>query len=99
MSYTLTILPDNAQMQLAANAPITDIEYEPGGRDIIPFGCRAGACGACAIEVLEGGESLSEQQPAEANFLRELGFAGPRFRLACQCRVSGNVTIRLAEPA
>jgi len=96
MAYTLTILPDNTQIQLSPNAPVTDIEYEPGGRDIIPFGCRAGACGACAIEVLAGDESLSAQQPQEAQFLRELGFAGPRFRLACQCRVNGNVTIRLA---
>jgi ferredoxin len=99
MSYTLTILPDNAQLQLGANAPVTDIEYEPGGQNVIPFGCRAGACGACAIEVLEGAQSLSEQQPEEARFLGELGFSGRRFRLACQCRVNGNVTIRLAEPA
>ena len=97
--HTLTVHPANVQFKLAQNAPLTDIEYEPDGREAIAFGCRAGVCGACAIEVLEGGESLGKPRPEEAGFLVELGFIGPQFRLACQCRMNGNVTIRPAEPA
>ncbi len=96
MLYKLTVVPANSELWLSANAPLTNIEYEPGGSQVIPFGCRVGACGACAIEVIEGLGSLGTKSPEEAEFLEVLGLPGKQFRLACQCRVGGDATFRVA---
>jgi ferredoxin len=94
--FKLTLMPNSTEVWLAANEPLTSIEYEPGGDQAIPFGCRAGACGVCVIEVLDGMSSLGARSPEEAEFLEALGFPGEQFRLACQCRVSGEAIIRSA---
>ena len=94
--HTLTVLPDGIQIELPAGAPLTDIEYEAAAW-VIPFGCRAGACGACMIEVLEGPESLGEAGADEIEFLEDLGGSREQHRLACQCRLHGSVTIRVAD--
>ena len=62
----------------------------------ILFGCRDGACGACMIRVLDGAEHLSPMQDDERDFLETMA-AEPDERLACQCRVSGNVRIEVSE--
>ena len=98
MLFKVTVIPGDAELWLSANAPLTNIEYEPGGGELIPFGCRVGACGACAIEVIEGIESLGSKNREECDFLESLGFVGEQFRLACQCRVSGAATFRVAAP-
>jgi ferredoxin len=98
MLFKVTVMPTSSELWLAANAPLTNIEYEVGGEALIPFGCRVGACGACAIEVTQGLECLGERTCQEADFLTALGFAGERFRLACQCRLGGDATFRVATP-
>jgi len=42
--------------ELADNSEIRDTCEEMG----VPFGCKNGICGACQIEVVSGGENLSE---------------------------------------
>lgn len=97
MLCKLTIMPMNTEVWLSANEPLTNLEYELDGKEeVIPLGCRAGACGVCAIEVLDGLASLGQKSAEETAFLDMLGFVGERFRLACQCRVSGAATIRVA---
>jgi ferredoxin len=98
MLFKVTVMPMNAELWLSANAPLTNIEYEPGGVELIPFGCRVGACGACAIEVIDGLDSLGRKNQEEVGFLETLGFVGEQFRLACQCRVGGEATFRVATP-
>ena len=98
MLFKVTVMPMDAEVWLSANAPLTNIEYEAGGEELIPFGCRVGACGACAIEVLDGIESLGRKNREECDFLESLGFTGPQFRLACQCKVGGSATFRVAAP-
>jgi ferredoxin len=94
--FKLTLMPQNTEVWLAANEPLTSIEYEPGGGQAIPFGCRAGACGVCVIEILDGKSSLGAKGLQEAEFLEALGFAGEQFRLACQCRLLGEAVIQAA---
>jgi ferredoxin len=98
MLFKVKVMPANSEVWLSANAPLTNIEYEAGGTEMIPFGCRVGACGACAIEVLDGIDTLGKKNREEADFLEALGFVGDQFRLACQCRVGGDATFKLAVP-
>jgi ferredoxin len=57
------------------------------------FGCRAGACGICVIEVMEGAGNLSPCEESEAALLEALGFRQRSVRLACQCRLHGDIVI------
>ncbi|WNV85091.1 2Fe-2S iron-sulfur cluster-binding protein [Umezawaea sp. Da 62-37] len=91
----LTILPTGVEVLLPSGSPLTEVEYETRQR-LIPFGCRSGACGACVIEVLEGLESLGDPDHDEVDFLEDLGRTGGDYRLACQCRLRGDATIRPA---
>ncbi len=62
----------------------------------ILFGCRDGACGACLIKVLEGADNLSPMQDDEKDFLETLA-AEPNERLACQCKINGDVVVEVSE--
>lgn len=62
----------------------------------ILFGCRDGACGACMVRVLDGVENLSPMQDDERDFLETMA-AEPDERLACQCRVRGDVRLEVSE--
>jgi len=96
--HKLTLMPNNIEVLLPNNSSLTDVEYELHGQESIPFGCKAGACGACVIEILDGQASLSGRDEDESSFLSMLGYPGEQFRLACQCRLVGAVTIRVAVP-
>ncbi|MFF3749072.1 2Fe-2S iron-sulfur cluster-binding protein [Streptomyces sp. NPDC002018] len=92
----MTILPAGTEILLPAGSPLTEVEYETPQRPI-PFGCRSGSCGACVIEVLEGLDSLGEPDHDELDFLEDLGRTGGTHRLACQCRLRGDATVRVAD--
>ncbi len=62
----------------------------------ILFGCRDGACGACIVKVLEGAPHLSPMQDDEKDFLETMA-AEPDERLACQCKVYGDVTLKVSD--
>lgn len=62
----------------------------------ILFGCRDGACGACMVKVLAGAENLSPMQDDERDFLETMG-AEDNERLACQCKVFGDVRLEVSE--
>ncbi len=59
----------------------------------ILFGCRAGCCGSCIVQVVSGNDSLSPITSREARILDVLE-AEPDWRLACQCAVKGDVHVR-----
>ena len=63
------------------------------------FGCRAGACGICVIEVTQGAGNLSPCEENEAGLLEALGFHKRSVRLACQCRLHGDIVIDHPKPA
>lgn len=62
----------------------------------ILFGCRDGACGACMVRVISGAENLSPIKDDEKDFLETMA-AEPNERLACQCKVFGDVTLEVSE--
>ncbi len=65
---------------------------------VVPVECRSAACGTCWIGVLGGEEKLSDVQRLERKQMKIFGYnqsseAKPYLRLACQAKVSGNVSI------
>jgi ferredoxin len=60
----------------------------------IEFDCRRADCGICIVTVVTGEDNLSPPTASEADFLKAMR-ADPDERLACQCRVLGDVTIEV----
>ena len=63
----------------------------------LPLNHRCGGharCGTCRATVEAGGEGLSPMADFEHHLLAILG-AGPRERLCCQARASGDVRVRV----
>lgn len=90
----LKIATDNKTINVPEGALIIDIcETEETS---ILFGCRDGACGACMIRVLENPQNLSKMEEHERDFLETMA-AREDERLACQCKVLGDVTVEVAE--
>ncbi|QCP54522.1 (2Fe-2S)-binding protein [Trinickia violacea] len=89
---TVTISTTNEQFNLPKNAYLSDAaELQLAG---LIFGCRAGGCGICAIDVIDGIGNLSPRDELEAHFLASLGHVADTHRLACQCQLLGDITIR-----
>lgn len=57
----------------------------------IPFACKAGACGTCATEVLEGRENMGKQTAREVRTLVSLKVDPQRYRLPCLSDVHGDI--------
>ena len=88
------ITTDNKTIDVRDGYPLIDMcdEHETS----ILFGCRDGACGACMIRVIDGAENLSTMEDHERDFLETMA-AEKDERLACQCRVSGDVKIEVSD--
>lgn len=59
----------------------------------IPFGCENGICGTCLITIGAGKENLSAVEEIEDMTLQAMGMRDEEHRLACQCKVKGDVEI------
>lgn len=90
----VTVTTDDLTVEVAQDYPLIDMaeDYDTS----ILFGCRDGACGACMIRVKEGAENLSPMEDDERDFLETMA-AEDDERLACQCKVRGDVTIEVSE--
>jgi len=62
----------------------------------IEFDCRAADCGICIMHVIKGMENLNPAVGAEQDFLKAM-HADADERLACQCRIMGDVEILIDE--
>lgn len=64
----------------------------------IMSGCRMGVCGADPVVIVDGEDALEPPHEEELATLKRLGLEG-KARLACCCKVTGEVTIDLdADP-
>lgn len=90
----VTIKTDKKTIEVRDGYPLIDLSEEHDTS--ILFGCRDGACGACMIRILEGAEHVSKMEDSEKDFLQTMA-ALPNERLACQCKVTGDVTIEVSD--
>jgi ferredoxin len=94
--HIVKLMPQEIEVSLPPGSPLTELEFELYGQESIPFGCKAGTCGACVIQILAGAPHLGEKRNGERDFLERLGYPGDAFRLACQCRLNGAAIISVA---
>jgi Na+-transporting NADH:ubiquinone oxidoreductase subunit F len=59
----------------------------------VPFACKAGACGTCATQVVQGIESLGPQRAREIRTLESNGLDPAQYRLLCLADVHGSLTL------
>jgi ferredoxin-NADP reductase/ferredoxin len=59
----------------------------------IPFACKAGACGICATQVVQGEQSMGPQKSREIRTLASIGLDPTRYRLPCMADISGPLTM------
>jgi len=79
------LIIDDKEYDILDGSPILETAEEAG----VPFGCQAGACGTCQIDIDDGAENLGELTKEET----DMGMTSTH-RLACQCSiVSGTVKI------
>jgi ferredoxin len=88
------IKTDDLTIDVEAGKALIDIceEYDTS----ILFGCRDGACGACMIRVKKGDENISKKLDDEKDFLETMA-AEDNERLACQCKVFGDIEIEVSD--
>ena len=73
-----------------AGSNLLDVLNDAGLR--VPYSCRSGSCHACLVRCVRG-DVLDAQPDALAESQREQGW-----RLACQCRVLGDLDVQLFDP-
>lgn len=82
---------DGIETEVEEGEKLVDVARKAGSS--IPFGCTNGICGTCIVTVTEGQDNLNEKDPDEEMTLEMFGADKPEHRLACQCKVSGDVKI------
>ena len=65
----------------------------------IPFACKAGACGTCATQVVQGEASLGTQKAREIRTLESNGLNPKKFRLLCMADLHGPLTLGASAQA
>lgn len=88
------IKTDDKTIDVKEGVPLIDM-CEDHDTSIL-FGCRDGACGACMVRVLRGAEHVSKMDDSEKDFLETMA-AEDNERLACQCKVYGDVDLEVSE--
>jgi ferredoxin-NADP reductase/ferredoxin len=86
---TIEFRADGKKQEAAEEDWFYDVCVDAGAS--IPFSCKAGACGTCATEVLEGMEALPAASQRELRTLAAAGVDPARFRLPCLHVVQGPV--------
>lgn len=83
---------DNIEVEVESGTELRDVCQQ---NDMtLPFGCENGVCGTCLVSIKEGSEHLTEKTDQEKETLEVL-LAYEDQRLACQCKVTGDVTFDL----
>jgi len=59
----------------------------------LKVGCKKGICGICVVKVEEGMNNVSERTDIESSTLETIDKLGSEFRLLCQCKINGDVSL------
>ena len=93
----------NCFVRITKNATTTEYRVRKGlgfqalslrEKTPLEYDCRNADCGICIFRVRNGQENLSSATESETEFLKAMR-ADPDERLACQCRVMGDVDIEI----
>ena len=90
--HKIACLPDKAELSIAEGETILEASLRAGIPHAHACGGRA-QCSTCRVWILEGLEHCGERTEPERAIAGPLRFA-PEVRLACQTRVSGDLTLR-----
>lgn len=65
----------------------------------LPHGCLSGSCSACKVDIVEGGQNLSELSFIEKNTIESVcsthdGSEALHLRLSCRAKVHGDVSLK-----
>lgn len=91
----VTFVESNETITVPVGTSLQDISEEV--QTGIVYGCRQCSCGTCMTEVIEGPNGLEPPSVLEIEVLEFHG-ASANTRLACQCKVTGDVTLRPRKP-
>ena len=86
------ILPDQRLVECAPGDTVLAAALRAG----VPFAHACGghsSCSTCRVVVVEGRNACADRTPKERVIAERLGFP-PEFRLACQTKLVGDVTLR-----
>ena len=56
-------------------------------KEVFTFGCSAGACGMCKVEVISGYENLALPNTREMRWLKLFAKENSKIRLPCQLKI------------
>lgn len=88
----ITIQPGNHRIVAEPGTTLLNLLEE---RELpIEAGCRMGMCGADPVQIIKGQENLAPPEPEELATLKRLGLS-EGCRMACCCKVKGNVEVSL----
>lgn len=78
---------------------VVDVELDVDLKDVtksngwpVVYGCEDGVCGTCLVKI-EDQSGLNPIEDVEKQTLEIMGMDDGQHRLACQCKVKGDVAI------
>ena len=81
-------VPENVSVLEAAELLGFPLEHDCGGN---------ASCSTCRVEVMVGGEHLSEMDFEEQDLLDREALTEPYHRLSCQAKIFGDVMVQVPE--
>jgi len=81
-------VPENVSVLEAAELLGFPLEHDCGGN---------ASCSTCRVEVMVGGENLSEIDFEEQDLLDREALTEPYHRLSCQAKIFGDVMVQVPE--
>jgi len=88
----VTFTNTGEEVEAAEGTPLKDVVRENGWP--VAFGCEDGVCGTCIVETEDGKENLSEMEDTESQTLDMMCMKDGNYRLACQCKLKGDIKIK-----
>ncbi len=79
------------EVEVEAGSELKDVIRDKGWP--VAFGCEDGMCGTCILKIDTGMGSLTPKDEQESGTLDVMGMNDDDHRLACKCKVNGDVTI------